>query len=154
VGLLAAGFGVSRATAYRYRDEATCVLAATAPVGCRSAHGKPGRRSHPHHPPTGVLSTTGRATTCAAACRFAVACPNDRCRRPGAHGDRIDAKAAGLRPNAAPTSSMRWTYHDDASVSAGMARREQRSRSFRVVISDGVLPRVQGPLHAGPWAGR
>jgi len=29
--LLAAGFGVSRATAYRYRDEATRVLAATAP---------------------------------------------------------------------------------------------------------------------------
>jgi hypothetical protein len=29
--LLAAGFGISRATAYRYRDEATRVLAATAP---------------------------------------------------------------------------------------------------------------------------
>ncbi|WP_239679251.1 transposase family protein [Natronosporangium hydrolyticum] len=29
--LLAAGFGVSRATAYRYRDEATTVLAAGAP---------------------------------------------------------------------------------------------------------------------------
>jgi hypothetical protein len=29
--LLAAGFGVSRATAYRYRDEATRVLAVTAP---------------------------------------------------------------------------------------------------------------------------
>ncbi len=29
--LLAAGFGVSRATAYRYRDEATRVLATTAP---------------------------------------------------------------------------------------------------------------------------
>jgi hypothetical protein len=34
LGLLACGFGISRATAYRYRDEAVAVLAAT----CRDLH--------------------------------------------------------------------------------------------------------------------
>ncbi len=45
--LLAAGFGVSRATAYRYRDEATRVLATTAP-DLHDALRRVADRSPPH----------------------------------------------------------------------------------------------------------
>ncbi len=45
--LLAAGFGVSRATAYRYRDEATRVLATTAP-DLQDALRRVADRSLPH----------------------------------------------------------------------------------------------------------